>query len=720
MVQQLIEQPNFPGFIKAQPAENSKILLNGEWQFAEGPDGSPPMDGWQRVRIPHRSREFEPAPPTSGWYRTMLRIPHHWEVAKGDIILDLSRIRHYGRVYLGNRVISEHYGMRTPWRIHLTDSVEPGGQYPITIYTHNCSGSYAHPDVEELSEAAEKAIDTRFWYTSAATIGVEGDVWLRLLPRFRIDDVYVVTSVRQQTITVEATVINETETALTGTLSLLVTRDGQVELQLPSQEVTVEGGSPQMLRVTVPWENAALWGRPPYGQPVLYFLQSALTIKNEQMPAHRQVTRFGFREVWTEGEQLLLNGEPLMPWGDHSVPYVHERQWLTRKLIDLADGNISIVEHHRYDAPEILYDVADELGVFVVASNFCVGTGQVPGSLSESEMELVLQNHLAVSDAWIRRDRNHPSILFWDVTDAREPNFCIPLLRKVKSLDSTRLAEVTYDYQMASDELRGLIDTYRLFSSLEQIEAAIQSIRSNPDLPVKPIRVGEAGIFERGVWGADEQPPLMEGWKDFLLSMPQRNIHGLQTFYLTDMDYRNFALQVPGMLAQPVNPQICWPSQSGLDTRIDPFGEGSQTAWGKAAIYLNWCDPKEPVSLSTATLEWSKNLFRQLTGRDVGSLAKTRIPEVIVHVERGGNPMPHAQVFVEPLECQGITPFGIQADEAGTSWFVLPEEGCYHFTCDGVQVEFVARRQPIGILPGYEHIQRVRIDLEHDKGTAND
>ena len=69
------------------------------------------------------------------------------------------------------------------------------------------------------------------------------------------------------------------------------------------------------------------------------------------------VTRFGFREVWADGDRLLLNGQQLMPWGDHSIPYVHERQWLTRKLVDLADGNISIVEHPRYAAPPVLYDV---------------------------------------------------------------------------------------------------------------------------------------------------------------------------------------------------------------------------------------------------------------------------------------------------------------------------------------------------------------------------
>ncbi|MBI4531068.1 MAG: hypothetical protein HY709_06050, partial [Candidatus Latescibacteria bacterium] len=485
--------------------------------------------------------------------------------------------------------------------------------------------------------------------------------------------------------------------------------DGRVELTLPRQDVTVKAGAGEVVRVTVPWDDPILWGRPPYGQPVLYFLHAVLHVAGDPDPVHAFVRRFGFREVWTEGDRLLLNGQPLMLWGDHSIPYVHERQWLTRKFVDLADGNISVVEHHRYDAPPVLYDVADALGVFVVSSNFCVGTGQVPADLTEHELQVVLQNHLAVGEAWIRRDRNHPSILFWDVTDTWNPVYCLPLLRRVKELDATRIIEVTYSYQNTPPELLELIDTYRLFSGLEQIEEAIRSIRSRPDLPVKPIRVGEAGIFARNTWDAGDPPPMLPGWLDFLMSMPERNIHGLQTFYLTDMDYRGFELQVPGTLAAPVHPKITWPSQSGLDARIDPFGEGTQAAWGKAALYVNWCDADEPVSRPTATRQWSRDLFRQLTGGDVGPLAATRVPEVIVHVERNGRPVPHAQVFIEPLEGQGTIPFGVQADEAGTSWFVLPEEGRYRFTCGGTGVEVVTRRTPIDTPPGYDHIQHTQI-----------
>ena len=72
---------------------------------------------------------------------------------------------------------------------------------------------------------------------------------------------------------------------------------------------------------------------------------------------------------------------------------VYERQWLTRKFEDLAEANISIVEHHRYDPPAVLYDVADEMGMFVVGANFCVGTGQVPrGVEDEAELALIMQS----------------------------------------------------------------------------------------------------------------------------------------------------------------------------------------------------------------------------------------------------------------------------------------------------------------------------------------
>jgi beta-glucuronidase len=679
-----------------------RLLLNGVWDFAPGPDGDPPVTGWQPLRVPHRSREFEPDAPSCGWYRTTLQIPEGW--ATDGLGLDLERVRHYGRVYLDGQALDEHHYLRCPWRVDLGDRVRSGQEYELVIFTHNCSGAYAHPDVVALSEDAAQAIDTRFWYTSAPTIGIEGDVWLSRRSAVRVEDVYVVTSVREKRIRVEARVVNEGQTSLTETLLWRVEREGRSELDLPFCDVEVGTGQTQRVVVEAPWPDPILWGRPPYGEPVLYFLRATLGDAES-------IVRFGFREVWTEGDQLLLNGEKLMPWGDHTLPYVYERQWLTRKFHDLAEANISIIEHHRYDPPQVLYDVADEMGVFVVGANFCVGTGQVPkGGQTEQEWELIMQHHLAVADAWIRRSRNHPSILFWDITDARDPAFCVPLLRKVKQLDPSRIAEVTFDPTQADDELIELIDCYRLFSSLEQIEASIAAIRAG--LPVKPIRVGEAGIFAGTEWPKDEEPPLMDGWADFLERLPERNIHGLQTFHLADMDYHGFLRSIPNNLAAPLKIDVHWPSHSGTDARIDPFGQGTQAARGKVELYLNWCDPRVPVSEPTVTSRWSRDLFRRWTGRDMGPLNPARVPEVIVEVTRQGVPVPAAHVFVEAHDGQGLLPYGVQADGEGMSWFVLPEPGTYTFSCGAAAVAVGTLRQPVKRPPGYDHIQRVRLDLD--------
>ena len=297
----------------------SSLLLNGEWEFAEGGDGAAPAGGWRRVRVPHRSREFEEDPPVSGWYRTSLSVPGDWETGAGRrLILDLDRVRHYGRAYLDGGAIGEHHHLRLPWRIDLTDRAAAGSEHELVLFTHACRGGYAHPDAEGLSEAAEMALDTRFWRTSAATVGIEGDAWLRCRPLVHLADPYITTSVREKTLSAEVTVRNDGPEPFSGLVTWEVAHAGETVLALPPREVAVGPGEIAVVRCTGEWADAVPWGRPPYGEPVLYFLR--IDLSSDQGQVDRDITRFGFREIRADGERLLLNGEQLMPWGDHTVP----------------------------------------------------------------------------------------------------------------------------------------------------------------------------------------------------------------------------------------------------------------------------------------------------------------------------------------------------------------------------------------------------------------
>jgi hypothetical protein len=68
-------------------------------------------------------------------------------------------------------------------------------------------------------------------------------------------------------------------------------------------------------------------------------------------------------------------------------------------------------------------------------------------------------------------------------------------------------------------------------------------------------------------------------------------------------------------------------------------------------------------------------------------------------------------VFVEACEGQGVEGYGVQADEGGTSWFVLSEAGKYRFWCEGESVEVVARCFAVQAPAGYGHVQRVLLEV---------
>ena len=81
------------------------------------------------------------------------------------------------------------------------------------------------------------------------------------------------------------------------------------------------------------WSDPVLWGTPPYGEPKLYTLRVEL-LDGEKV-VDRLFTRFGFREVWIEGRDVLLNGKKLWLAGMYHgkltpLRYLNDRRPMSR------------------------------------------------------------------------------------------------------------------------------------------------------------------------------------------------------------------------------------------------------------------------------------------------------------------------------------------------------------------------------------------------------
>ena len=69
-------------------------------------------------------------------------------------------------------------------------------------------------------------------------------------------------------------------------------------------EIDLKGGDQQIVRASALWIDPIFWGRPPYGEPVLYFLQVDVSMGDDLID--QIMVRFGFREIWAEEDRLLL------------------------------------------------------------------------------------------------------------------------------------------------------------------------------------------------------------------------------------------------------------------------------------------------------------------------------------------------------------------------------------------------------------------------------
>ncbi len=178
-------------------------------------------------------------------------------------------------------------------------------------------------------------------------------------------------------------------------------------------EGTVEGGA-AALTLTVP--DAALWSP---DAPSLYDLR--VELRRDGAVADCYTLPVGIRTIAVEGDQLLLNGQPvkLLGFGRHEDFPVVGKGLLPALIVkDYAlmrwmGANSFRTSHYPYS--EQMLDMADRLGFLVIDETPAVGLFFFPEGL-EKRNRLCQQMIREMID----RDKNHPSVIMWSI--ANEPH----------------------------------------------------------------------------------------------------------------------------------------------------------------------------------------------------------------------------------------------------------------------------------------------------------
>ena len=403
-------------------ALRAELNLNNTWSYVlNQTQDQIPKSGWQPTRVPAMPIEDGTA---SVWYQQKLNVPSAWVQPGRRYFVKVGKAGHYAAVYWNGVLMGEHFGQFSPFEVELTNLV--AGANVIDIYVHKADTKYVRPGVTINQSNCPPMVTDCIGnsYRSHALqgpvarnwVGLAGDLTFSWRAAQYIADVFPNTSVRNMTITVPVSVSGTgTATMAKGTVL-----DGATPvLTLPAQPVT--NGTATL---SSSWTAAVLWGQPPYGQPKLYTLRTDLLDGNGKVLDTR-FDRFGFREVWVSGKDVLLNGVRLWAVGEYPstispVVYVNDRRPAAFWLHIVEQTGFTSVSGHWDDLDTAMLDVADEMGILVVSSVYCSG----PEGKSHVQVDDVngWTNWMTSTvTEWILAVRNHPSIVMWRPTDLLPP-----------------------------------------------------------------------------------------------------------------------------------------------------------------------------------------------------------------------------------------------------------------------------------------------------------
>ena len=234
-------------------------------------------------------------------------------------------------------------------------------------------------------------------------------------------DVFCKPSVANKKLGVEIAVQNNRPTTKQASVLVEAVNDksGEVEKRWAPLPADLGGGH-AMLAADLDWENPKLWWP---DEPNCYRLRT--TVQVDGQPVDVQETLFGFRQWTSDGIHLRLNGVKWQGFTEHGVPGdTPEEHLASLKDPKFNYGFSRMWPQHggRYQwlgqEPEEVLSFMDRGGALLRRTGYLDGeaAGYMPAVLPELGGNWI--DHLR---AWIKGERNHPSIMIWSVEN--ELNF---------------------------------------------------------------------------------------------------------------------------------------------------------------------------------------------------------------------------------------------------------------------------------------------------------
>lgn len=424
------------------------LSLDGTWGFRHGSraDGSdlgeattievPGLWQLQGFGAPQYTNVVYPIPldvphvpdenPTGHYSRTVT-VPEDWAARRAEgarLLLRFQGVDSAARVTIDGAEVGVTSGSRLTQEFDVTDALADPGEHLLEVRVVQWS-------VNTYVE------DQDMWWMS----GIFRSVDLLLRPTGGIHD--LVTNADYDPASGRGTLAVRAEDAAGEGMPVRVrVPDLGIDAELPADGGTVEIGAVD------PWSAEV---------PTLY----EATVST---PAETVTLRLGFRRVEIDGDVFRVNGERIVFRGvnrHEADAEVGRTQHLGNQDLDVAlmkRHNLNAVRTSHYPPHQRFLEVCDEVGLYVV----CEGDFEAHGfhadetwgedptnaadrpAADERFRELLVER----SERFVRRDRNHASIVLWSIgNEASTGPVTSAMVQAVRENDPTRPVIYEQDYR---------------------------------------------------------------------------------------------------------------------------------------------------------------------------------------------------------------------------------------------------------------------------------
>jgi len=350
-----------------------------------------------------------------GWFRKEFMLPGSSLASGMRAELRFESVFHNATVWLNGTLLGSHVYGYTPFSFDLTPYLVKG--------------------TNVVAVRVDNTLRASRWYPGA---GIYRHTWLEISGAVRVPDygVFVTIPVAAEGRSVVHVAAEATNLgAVAGSAGARVTIMSPEGLPVASATAPTQplaAGATSTFDLDIPIGGAQLWSP---SSPILYTARTDILIQGSVVDT--VLTPFGIRSLgWDANDGLLINGQQIKirgaclhsnygPLGAKALGRSVERQVEILK----AAGFNAIRTAHNPPTP-YLPDLCDRMGMLIWDEAFdkWSGTEWTP-------------DYVADLTTFIRRDRNHPSVIIWSTgNEVSDPALGQQLHDIVKALDPTRPA----------------------------------------------------------------------------------------------------------------------------------------------------------------------------------------------------------------------------------------------------------------------------------------